>query len=116
MGLTEVAVATTAVIQLFCVAPKRTANTSEVQSLRINLIQEKELDIEVGYLNYGTIYGVKNYGEYQAEEINLPLPHGVKGISFQIKTQLDDWFVYESDNDGNITVKPLKCEYREVSK
>lgn len=115
MAFTEIAVATAMTLQLFCVPPKKAKNDLEVQKLSVTVRDKKRLDIEVEYLTYGTLYGVKDYQEFLDEAINLPTPFGMKGSSFQLKSELDDWFLYEYTVDGNVIVKSIRCEYREVS-
>jgi hypothetical protein len=113
MAFTEIATAAAMTLQLFCVPPKKVPDL-EVQRLTITVREKKRLDIEVEYLTYGTLYGVKDYQEFVDEVINLPTPHGMKLSAFQLKSELDDWYLYEYRVDGNVIVKPIKCEYREV--
>lgn len=114
MGFTEVAVAVATTIQIVCVPPKKLAKEHEVQNLSITVREKKRLDIEVEYLTYGTLYGVKPYQELVDEVIHLPTPHGMKTSEFQLKTESDEWFLYEYTVEGNVIIKPIRCEYREV--
>ncbi|MES2768055.1 MAG: hypothetical protein V4596_02830 [Bdellovibrionota bacterium] len=114
MAFTEIATAAAMTLQLFCVPPKK-APDLEIQKLEITVREKKRLDIEVEYLTHGTLYGVKDYQEFIDEAINLPTPHGMKGSTYQIRSELDDWYLYQYTVDGNVIVKSIKCEYREVS-